>query len=129
MGVLLGAVKGAVLGVLYALVAAPPFGMVFFHSRWASLYDLLPLVALCSVPAGAVVGLTVIATRAYRRGSAWRAQLAMLAIYALTGIVFFHELKQGLDLALMFAPVFIPVALLATWLAVLWIRRGYRHAA
>lgn len=128
MGFLLGAVKGAVLGVLYALIAAPPFGMVFFHSRF-SLYDLLPLVALCSVPAGALVGLAAVATRAYRRGAAWRAQLAMLAIYALTGIVFFHELQRGLDLALTFAPVFLPVALGTTWLAVLWIRRGHRVAA
>lgn len=124
MGFLLGAVKGVALGVLYALIATPPFAVVFFHGSWRWLHELLPLVALCSVPAGAGVGLAIIATGAYRKGAAWRAQLGMLGIYALTGLAFFRELKQGLGLALMFAPVFIPLALVATWLAVLWIRRG-----
>lgn len=125
MNVLLGAVKGAVLGILYALIATPPFGLVFFHGI-GGLYELLPLVALCSVPAGALVGIAIVATGAYDRGEAWRAQLAMLVLYTFTGIVFFHELHEGLQAAVVFAPVFVPVAMLATWLAILWIRRSGR---
>lgn len=127
MGILMGAVKGAALGILYALVASPPFGVWYFRESWSSPYGMLPLVALCSVPAGAGVGALVVLTGAYRRGAAWRAQLAMLAIYALTGIVFFHGVGQGLDAAVHLAPVFVPVAILTTWLAVLWIRRGAHH--
>lgn len=130
MGIGLGAAKGAALGILYAVIAAPPFAVVYFdHRAWGLLYELLPLVAVCSVPAGALVGAAVVLTRAYRRGAAWRAQLAMLVIYSLTGIVYFSSrgdvrILQGLGAAVALSPVFIPMALLATWAAVRWIRRS-----
>ncbi|MDY7229363.1 hypothetical protein [Hyalangium rubrum] len=123
MNILVGAGKGASLGILYAVVATPPFALVYFKG-WMS--ELLQLVALCAVPAGALVGISVIVTGAYQRGGAWRAQLGMLGVYALTGIVFFHGLHEGLGAAVMFAPVFLPLAMLATWVAVLWIRKSGR---
>jgi hypothetical protein len=129
MKILLGAAKGAALGILYTLVATPPFVLVFFHGQGSLLYTLLMMVAGCAVPAGAMVGIAVIVTGAYQRGEAWRAQLGMLVLYALTGIVFFSHLHEGLEAAVTFAPVFVPVAMLATWAAVLWIRRGSRLSA
>ena len=129
MGIGLGAAKGAALGVLYAVIASPPFALfVFGLRRWGFVFELFPLVAMCSVPAGALVGALVVLTRAYRRGAAWRAQLAMLFVYPLTGIVFYShqgnvQLQEGLRAAVAFAPVFVPLGLLATWAAVRWIRR------
>ncbi len=126
MGIGLGAVKGMLLGILYTLVATPPFALVYFgKGRW--VWELFPLVAACAVPAGALVGAAVVFTRSYRRGEVWRAQLAMLLIYALTGIAFVSmggkvRILHGLELAVGFAPVFVPLGLLATWAAVRWIR-------
>lgn len=129
MGIGLGAAKGAALGILYAVIATPPFTLfVFSLRRWGFVYEMFPMVALCSVPAGALVGAMVVLTRSYRRGAAWRAQLAMLVIYPLTGIVFFSsrgnvQMREGLEAAVAFSPVFVPLGLLATWAAVRWIRR------
>lgn len=131
MGIGFGALKGAALGILYAVIAAPPFALVYFHFKgWGALYGLLPLVAACSVPAGALVGAAVVLTGANRRGRTWRAQLAMLVIYVLTGIAFFGKwgnvpsILEGLKAAVVFSPVFVPLGLLATWVAVRWIRRS-----
>ncbi|MFP2904561.1 hypothetical protein ACLESD_05790 [Pyxidicoccus sp. 3LFB2] len=124
----LGMVKGAALGMLYTVIVGPLFALFYFQGL--SLVDaLLPMVAVCAVPAGALVGAAVVATGAYQPGRVWRAQLAMVLIYVLTGIVFLGGLHaesvvKALGMAAGFSPLFIPSGLGATWLAVRWIRPG-----
>jgi hypothetical protein len=132
MSIWLGAAKGAVLGVLYSVIATPPFAFLFFK-RIALTLLLLPMVAICSVSAGALVGAAAVVTRAYQPGGAWRAQLAMGLSYVLTGITFMQwlqgeSLSRTLESVVMFSPFFVPLALCATWAAVEWIRAGLASA-
>jgi hypothetical protein len=130
MGIGLGAVRGAVLGLGYTIIATPAFALSYFRSAtW--MIELLPYVFGCSVFAGTLVGAAVVVTRAYSQGQVWRAQLAMVLSYVLTGIVFYgmvlgERVTEALQAAVMFAPVFIPLGLAATWGAIRWERVGRR---
>ncbi len=126
MGIGLGAVRGAVLGLGYTVIATPVFASLYFGgTSWMA--ELVPYVIGCAVFAGTLVGAAVVVTRAYKRGQVWRAQLAMVLSYVLTGILFYgmvlgRNVTEALNAAVMFAPVFIPLGLAATWGAVGWER-------
>jgi hypothetical protein len=124
----LGAAKGAALGILYTAIAVPLFALFQFRHLDAVGF-LLPMVAACAVPAGALVGAAAVLTGAYHPGAVWRAQLAMVLIYVLTGIIFLsvvlgESVSRALETAALFSLLFIPLGVGATWLAVRWIRPG-----